>query len=174
MENISVAKGWIWLGHTQHLNASSPPVLDVRRSPPRRSDHFSRTLPPPDPLLPRLPCCHSNFLPDRHHPPHLGPSILRPPRFTLIHYAIDTLQVRDGRDKDWVDQVHRRSSRVDSLTSDAVGGDKVDIPVECVGCAHQRSFDVNYRERAWASCSRGEMDSQDFCFIREWSRERNR
>jgi hypothetical protein len=47
---------------------------------------------------------------------HLGPPILRPPRFTLVHYAVNTLPFRYGRDQDRVGQVYRRSGHLDAFT----------------------------------------------------------
>ena len=173
LENISAAKTGFRLGRSQHLNPSSPPVFDIHCSPPRWPDRCPRTLPPPDPLLTRPPRCRSDFPTNGHRPSHLGPSILRPPRLTFVHYAVNAVAFRYGWDQDRVGQVHRQSGHLDAFTQDAIGGDKDDVPVECVGCADQCSFDVNHRERDGAGCSWGEMDSQDIGLACERGRERN-
>jgi len=116
LENISVTKAGFRLGCSQHLNTPSPPVPDVHFSPPRWFDSCPRTLSPPDPLLPRPPRCRSDLPTNGHRPSHLGPPILRSPRFTLIHHAVNTLPFLYGRDQDRVGQVYRQTGHLDAFT----------------------------------------------------------
>ena len=98
LENVSDTKECLRLGCSQRLHISYSSVLDIHCSTPRWLDHLPRTFPPPDPLLFRPSRCNSDFPTNRHHPPHMGPAILRSPRITFIHYAVNTFPISYGRD----------------------------------------------------------------------------
>ena len=173
LEHISATKAGFRLGRNVHFDAPSSPVPDVRFSAPRWFGSCPRTLPPSDPLFPHSPRCGSDLPTNGHRPSCLGSPIFRPTCFTLVHYAINALPFRHGRDQDRVGQVYRQTGHLDAFTQDAIGRDKGDVPIERIGCAHQCSFDFDYRERNGTGRSRGEVDSQDIYFTRKRSCERN-
>jgi hypothetical protein len=173
LENLSVTKEYFWMGRGRHFNTAQSPVPDVHHFPLRRSNHLPRTLPPSNPLFSRPSRRHPDISTNRNHFAHLGPPILRPPRLTLVYLAIDTLTFCHGRHQDRAGQMYGQSSHVGAFTKDAIGRHKVDVPVECVGRANQRSTDIYYCERNGSGYSWGEMDCQDTCFTLKWGYEWN-